>query len=136
MGFHTTMMSVAGVFGSKLLKREAMAPDTADHVVDQLIAERTTHLSQTFIWPVAKPLLYRYFHYRQAVAMADEVALELRAQRAERLRAHRGTVQRLQRAVAVHGALERRLLRRRRPAPAGRRARRTVCRTTAPSCGP
>ncbi len=74
MGFHTTMMSVAGVFGSKLLKREAMSPDTADHVVDQLIAERTTHLSQTFFWPVAKPLLYRYFHYRQAVAMADEVA--------------------------------------------------------------
>lgn len=75
MDIHTTLTSVAGVLGSRVLKREVLDAGAPSHVVDQLIAERTTHLSQHPLWPVAKPLLYRYFHYRQAVAMADTVAL-------------------------------------------------------------
>ncbi|WP_265516273.1 1-acyl-sn-glycerol-3-phosphate acyltransferase [Nitratireductor luteus] len=74
MDIHTTLSSVAGVLGSRVLKREALGAGEPSHVVDQLIAERTTHLSRHPLWPVAKPLLYRYFHYRQAVVMADTVA--------------------------------------------------------------
>jgi putative hemolysin len=44
------------------------------HIVDQLIAERATHLSRHPLWPVMRPILYRIFHYRQAVAMADDIA--------------------------------------------------------------
>ncbi|WP_309084167.1 1-acyl-sn-glycerol-3-phosphate acyltransferase [Chelativorans sp.] len=74
MAFHTTLMSVAGVVGSRILKRPAVATEAPSHIVDQLIAERTVHLSQHPLWPIARPLLYRYFHYHQAVAMADEIA--------------------------------------------------------------
>ncbi|WP_173934211.1 1-acyl-sn-glycerol-3-phosphate acyltransferase [Chelativorans sp. Marseille-P2723] len=69
MGFHATLMSVVGV-----LKRDREATAEAPHIVDQLIAERTIHLSRHPLWPLARPALYRYFHYRQAVAMADEIA--------------------------------------------------------------
>lgn len=72
MDFHTTLTSVAAVLGNRMLGRDLMT-DTP-HVVDQLIAERTTHLSQHRLWPLARPFLYRFLHYRQAVAMADEVA--------------------------------------------------------------
>ncbi|WEX09960.1 1-acyl-sn-glycerol-3-phosphate acyltransferase [Chelativorans sp. AA-79] len=74
MAFHTTLMSVAGVVGSRILKRPAVAAEAPSHVVDQLIAERTVHLSQHPLWPLARPLIYRHFHYSQAVAMADEIA--------------------------------------------------------------
>ncbi|WP_028033636.1 GNAT family N-acetyltransferase [Chelativorans sp. J32] len=74
MAFHTTLMSVAGVVGSRILKRPALATEASSHIVDQLIAERTTHLSKHPLWPLARPLIYRYFHYHQAVTMADEIA--------------------------------------------------------------
>lgn len=45
-----------------------------DHVVDQLIAERATRLSHHPLWPVLRPLIYRYFDYDLAVAMANEIA--------------------------------------------------------------
>ncbi|MHB2266978.1 1-acyl-sn-glycerol-3-phosphate acyltransferase [Aliihoeflea sp. PC F10.4] len=45
-----------------------------DHIIDQLIAERATRLSQNFAWPALRPLIYRYFDYDLAVAMADEIA--------------------------------------------------------------
>lgn len=44
------------------------------HIVDQLIDERSVQLSQHFLWPLAKPLLLRVFHYRKAVRMCDDVA--------------------------------------------------------------
>lgn len=73
MNLHTTLASVAEVLGSRMLRRDSLAAGTP-HIVDQLIAERTTHLSQHPLWPLARPLLYRIFHYRQAVAMADDIA--------------------------------------------------------------
>ncbi|WP_048645165.1 GNAT family N-acetyltransferase [Nitratireductor soli] len=73
MDLHTTLTSVAAVLGNRVLGRDLYAPGTP-HVVDQLIAERTTHLSQNMLWPLAQPFLYRFLHYRQAVAMADRVA--------------------------------------------------------------
>lgn len=45
-----------------------------DHVIDQLIAERATRLSRHPLWPLLRPIIYRYFHYRQAVTMADAIA--------------------------------------------------------------
>ncbi|MEO4001103.1 1-acyl-sn-glycerol-3-phosphate acyltransferase [Mesorhizobium sp. CAU 1732] len=50
-------------------------PGGSGHVIDQLIAERATRLSRHPLWPVIRPVLYRFFHYRQAVRMADDVAL-------------------------------------------------------------
>lgn len=45
-----------------------------DHVVDQLIAERATHLSRNPAWPALRPLIYRYFDYDLAVSMANDIA--------------------------------------------------------------
>ena len=44
------------------------------HIVDQLIAERTQSISRHPLWPLLRPLLVRFLHYRQAVEMADEIA--------------------------------------------------------------
>lgn len=73
MDFHTTLTSVAAVLENRVLGRGLDAPGRP-HIVDQLIAERTTHLSQNALWPLLRPFLYRFLHYRQAVAMADEIA--------------------------------------------------------------
>lgn len=73
MDLHTTLMSVAGVLGGRTLKREVPNGDEP-HIVDQLISERTIHLSQNPVWPLIRPLVYRFLHYRQAIGMADEVA--------------------------------------------------------------
>ncbi|MDN2568441.1 1-acyl-sn-glycerol-3-phosphate acyltransferase [Aquibium sp. A9E412] len=73
MDLHTTLASVAGALGGRGLRRETL-PKAKLHIVDQLILERTTELSKNPLWPVARPLLYRYFHYKQAVAMADRIA--------------------------------------------------------------
>ncbi|MCO5161741.1 MAG: 1-acyl-sn-glycerol-3-phosphate acyltransferase [Mesorhizobium sp.] len=45
-----------------------------DHIIDQLIAERTTLISRHPLWPLIRPLLVRFLHYKQAVAMADQIA--------------------------------------------------------------
>ncbi len=44
------------------------------HIVDQLIAERARGLSSYPLWPLMRPVLYRFLHYREAVRMADEIA--------------------------------------------------------------
>ncbi|QPC85849.1 acyltransferase [Mesorhizobium sp. NBSH29] len=44
------------------------------HIVDQMIAERSTKLSRHPMWPLLRPFLLRFLHYRQAVDMADTVA--------------------------------------------------------------
>jgi len=72
MDLQTTILSVAGVLGGRILKREAQ--DTEPHIVDQLISERTIHLSKHPAWPLIRPMLYRFLHYRQAISMADEIA--------------------------------------------------------------
>ncbi len=43
------------------------------HIVDDLIAERGQKLVSSWSWPVVRPFLYRILHYREAVAMADEI---------------------------------------------------------------
>jgi putative hemolysin len=44
------------------------------HVIDQLIAERATRISRHPLWPALRPVIYRYFHYDQAVTMANDIA--------------------------------------------------------------
>ena len=41
------------------------------HIVDVLIAERAPRLTQSWVWPVVRPALYRLLGYPKAVAMAD-----------------------------------------------------------------
>jgi putative hemolysin len=44
------------------------------HVIDELIEERAAKLSRRLSWPLARPFLLRFLHYKQAVRMADAVA--------------------------------------------------------------
>jgi len=44
------------------------------HFVDRMIDERSRKLSQHPLWPLVKPALLRFFHYRQARRMCDDVA--------------------------------------------------------------
>lgn len=74
MDLHTTLISAAGVVANRVLGRGVSSAQEPPHIVDQLIAERTTHLSQHPLWPLARPFLFRFLHYRQAVAMADAIA--------------------------------------------------------------
>jgi putative hemolysin len=60
--------AVAGPIG----ERRQLQDDT--HVVDQLIDERSVELSRHFLWPVLKPLLLRFLHYREAIRMCDEIS--------------------------------------------------------------
>ncbi|MCV0394226.1 MAG: 1-acyl-sn-glycerol-3-phosphate acyltransferase [Rhizobiaceae bacterium] len=69
MDVHSTPSALSEVFERG---EQTVSPDL--HIVDQLIAERATHLSRHVLWPVMRPILYRMFHYRQAVAMADDIA--------------------------------------------------------------
>jgi putative hemolysin len=65
MDIRTTPSTFAEAFGAEA--------NGEQHIVDQLIAERATKLSKHPLWPVLRPMLYRIFHYDQAVAMADRV---------------------------------------------------------------
>jgi putative hemolysin len=65
MDFQATPSGLAEAFGA--------AATSELHVVDQLIAERATNLSKHPLWPILRPMLYRIFHYDQAVAMADRI---------------------------------------------------------------
>lgn len=65
MDFQTTPSTFVEAFGADSVAES--------HIVDQLIAERATNLSKHILWPVLRPMLYRIFHYDQAVAMADRI---------------------------------------------------------------
>lgn len=73
MDIHSPLAAVAQILGLRVLRRDSRATP-APHVIDQLIVERTTHLSRHPLWPIARPALYRFFHYREAVRLADEIA--------------------------------------------------------------
>lgn len=72
MDIHTSLAAFAEILGFRVIRRDLSAQATP-HVIDQLIAERTTHLSRHPLWPIARPFLYRYFHYREALRLADEI---------------------------------------------------------------
>lgn len=64
--------SFVELIGARLHARDALAGPS--HIVDQLIAERAIRLSAHPLWPLLRPLLYRFLHYHEAVRMADEIA--------------------------------------------------------------
>ncbi len=45
-----------------------------DHVVDVLIAERAPRLTGSFVWPLARPILYGILGYGRARQMAEAIA--------------------------------------------------------------
>jgi len=72
MDFRTAPSSFADAFASG---GASGAEETRkSHIIDELIAERATKLSRQALWPILRPILYRLFHYRQAVGMADDIA--------------------------------------------------------------
>lgn len=44
------------------------------HIVDQLIDERSVRLSRHRLWPLVRPALLRFFHYREALRMCDDIS--------------------------------------------------------------
>lgn len=72
MDFRTAPSSFADAFANGAASGVEICRE--EHIVDQLIAERATRLSRNPLWPFLRPVLYRLFHYRQAVAMADDIA--------------------------------------------------------------
>jgi putative hemolysin len=64
--------SFVELIGARLLARDQLAGPA--HIVDQLIAERAIGLSSHPLWPIMRPVLYRFLHYSEAVRMADEIA--------------------------------------------------------------
>ena len=61
---------------AETLDAELAAPGTATggHIVDQMLAERTTTLSKHPLWWLMRPVLLKVLHYRQALAMADDLS--------------------------------------------------------------
>jgi putative hemolysin len=70
MDFQTTPSSFAEAFSGEMPAAALPEP----HIIDRLIQERATRMSQSALWPLIRPLLYRIFHYRHAVSLADEIA--------------------------------------------------------------
>lgn len=67
--------AVLGVRNSPTHQQTQLRRDKSNlHIVDQLIEERGGKLANSFFWPLLRPFLYRFLHYKEAVAMADEVA--------------------------------------------------------------
>ena len=64
--------SFVELIGARLHARDLLAGPP--HIVDQLIAERAKGLSAHPLWPLMRPVLYGFLHYREAVRMADEIA--------------------------------------------------------------
>ena len=62
----------ADLIATRILPRDIS--HDSKHIVDQLIAERATGLSAHPLWPLMRPVLYRFLHYAEAVRMADEIA--------------------------------------------------------------
>ena len=72
MDSRTTPSSFTEVLGSPGFQSVSLEDEA--HIVDQLIAERSTTLSRHVLWPVLRPFILRFLHYRQAIEMADDVA--------------------------------------------------------------
>jgi len=82
MGVGETASRKGGAMDSPLTSpgfAETLAPGNLAsgpvlHIVDQMLAERTTTVSKHPLWPLLKPLVLRFMHYKQAILMTDDVA--------------------------------------------------------------
>ena len=72
MDDRTMPSTFADLIATRFLPRDLIRNDS--HIVDQLIAERAAGLSSNPLWPLMRPLLYRFLHYSEAVRMADRIA--------------------------------------------------------------
>lgn len=72
MRFEAARISLAGAVAG--VGFSGMGASDQARIIDQLIAERTVGLASNPFWPMIRPLLYRFFNYPQAVAMAEEVS--------------------------------------------------------------
>ncbi|MBO6724502.1 MAG: 1-acyl-sn-glycerol-3-phosphate acyltransferase [Rhizobiaceae bacterium] len=72
MDDRTMPSTFTDLIATRFLPRELGRSD--NHIVDQLIAERAVGLSSHPLWPLMRPLLYRFLHYSEAVRMADRIA--------------------------------------------------------------
>ncbi|MFN3546210.1 MAG: 1-acyl-sn-glycerol-3-phosphate acyltransferase [Mesorhizobium sp.] len=72
MTLQTSPSTLARLFGGRAFHDAAGAPN--QHIIDQLILERSLKLSRHPLWPLMRPLLFRLFHYDEAVRMADAIA--------------------------------------------------------------
>ncbi|MET0574571.1 MAG: 1-acyl-sn-glycerol-3-phosphate acyltransferase, partial [Mesorhizobium sp.] len=72
MDSRTTLSSFTETLGARWFR--GVSVDANSHIIDQMIAERSIELSRNPLWPVMRPLLLRFLHYRQAVEMADDIA--------------------------------------------------------------
>lgn len=69
------IQSAASTFTGVMSSREQPVATGSDlHIVDQLIAERGQTIVKSALWPLYRPVLYKFLHYHQAVRMADSVA--------------------------------------------------------------
>ncbi len=64
--------SITETLGARWFRTVSIGDEA--HIVDQMIAERSTMLSRHPLWPIMRPFLLRFLHYHQAVEMADDVA--------------------------------------------------------------
>lgn len=72
MDSRTTPSSFTEVFGGRWAGSGTAGGEA--HIIDQLITERSTGLSRHPLWPAMRPMLLKFLHYRQALAMANDIA--------------------------------------------------------------
>lgn len=72
MALQTSPSTIARLLGGRAFHDAARTADL--HIIDQLILERSLKLSRHPLWPLMRPVLFRLFHYDEAVRMADSVA--------------------------------------------------------------
>jgi putative hemolysin len=68
------LRTAPSTFADTFVRRGGVRAGKMPHIVDQLIAERAQTLSRHLLWPLLRPFLYRFLHYRQAVVMANDIA--------------------------------------------------------------
>lgn len=68
MDSRTTPSTLAETLGAAIPRA-----DNDVHIIDQMLAERTTTLSRHPLWPLLRPLLLRILHYREAIRLANAV---------------------------------------------------------------
>lgn len=72
MTLQTSPSTIARLLGGRVFHESVRTTDL--HIIDQLILERSLKLSRHPLWPLMRPLLFRLFHYDEAVRMADAIA--------------------------------------------------------------
>ena len=65
MTLQTSPSTIARLLGGRAFHDAALTADL--HIIDQLIHERSLKLSRHPLWPLMRPILFRMFHYDEAL---------------------------------------------------------------------